>query len=178
MPETIIITPVKDSIDTTLQTIQSVYSSDVNFEYYVFNDFSQPASKKQLEQAKAKFGFNLVHLDEITTTPSPNYKLVLKMAQSIANKKKLPLILIESDVVVKPNTVANLIKLGQTMQNAALIGAITTDANGNYNFPYNFEKLKSSETIDTSHSLSFCCTLMTPGFLSTFDFEHLSQKKD
>lgn len=178
MPEAIIITPVKDSIETTLQTIESVYKSDANFDYYIFNDFSRPESKKQLEQAQLSFGFYLVHLEDITSNPSPNYKMVLQMAQSIANEKKLPLIIIESDVVVKTNTISNLVSLIRNKQKPALIGAITTDRDGNYNFPYNYEKVKSTETIDTSHSLSFCCTLITPEFLAEFNFNELSQKKD
>lgn len=37
-----IITPVKDSIELTLQTIESILSSDftVPYHYYVYNDFS------------------------------------------------------------------------------------------------------------------------------------------
>lgn len=178
MPEAIIITPVKDSIETTLQTIESIYQSDATFDYYIFNDFSRPESKKQLEKAQKKHGFNLVHLEDVTSNPSPNYKMVLQMAQSIANEKKLPLIIIESDVIVRENTISNLIRLSRGKQNPALIGAITTDREGNYNFPYNYEKTKSPDTVDTSHSLSFCCTLITPEFLTTFDFKDLSQKKD
>ena len=36
-----IITPVKDSIELTLQTIESILSSDftVPYHYYVYNDF-------------------------------------------------------------------------------------------------------------------------------------------
>ena len=59
-----------------------------------------------------------------------------------------------------------------------MVGAITVDESGNYNFPYLFEKTKSNKTIITSHSLSFCCTLITTDFLEKFDFTTLSPSKD
>lgn len=178
MPEAIIITPVKDSISTTLKTIEAVYQSEVNFEYYIFNDFSGPESKAVLVQAQKQYGFQLIHLENITSNPSPNYKLVLQRAQSIALKHQLPLIVVESDVVVKKDTFSKLLEKFRDNPNTALVGAITTDSKGNYNFPYNYEKNKSNETLDTSRSLSFCCTLMTPQFLESFNFKKLSKKKD
>ncbi len=178
MSEAIIITPVKDSIKTTLKTIEAIYASDADFDYYIFNDFSRPESRNQLAEAQQKFGFHLIHLEDITSTPSPNYKLVLQMAQSVALEKELPLIIIESDVVVAKDTVSRLLEIQRIETKPALIGAVTIDAFGNYNFPYNDEKVKSSETVNTSRSLSFCCTLISGDFLKEFDFKSLSQKKD
>lgn len=178
MPEAIIITPVKDSPETTRQTIEAICQSEADFEYYVYNDFSENHTRNLLEEFREKYGFNLVHLEDITTNPSPNYKLVLEMAQKTALEKKLPLIIIESDVIIQPDTIQRLIDLNKEKQNPGLIGAITVDKNGRYNFPYSFEKLKSSKTIKTSHSLSFCCTMLSAGFLKSFDFKDLSQKKD
>jgi len=178
MPEAIIITPVKDSLDTTKLTIKAISETKGDFEYYVFNDFSQPETRNFLETAKADYGFQLIHLDEVTETPSPNYKLVLKMAQEIALKNKCPLIIIESDVIIKPSTLSELLQISKTKKNAGIIGAITVDKSGEYNFPYTFEKIKNNETVNTAHSLSFCCTLISTGFLNEFDFGILSQKKD
>lgn len=178
MPEAIIITPVKDSFQTTYLTVKAISEANGNFEHYVFNDFSTPETKLNLEQAKLKFGFNLIHLEDITTTPSPNYKLVLEIAQQMAIDKKCSLIIIESDVIIKPDTITGLIQILKSSSNPGLIGAITTDKEGNYNFPYTFEKNKSNEIIITSHSLSFCCTLLSNDFLNKFDFRDLSHKKD
>ncbi len=178
MPEAIIITPVKDSISTTSLTIKAIAELKGDFEYYIFNDFSQPETKLFLENAKEKSGFHLIHLEDITTNPSPNYKIVLEKAQEMALAKKCPLIIVESDVVVKPDTLAGLINILRSKPNPGLIGAITVDQSGNYNFPYTFEKIRSNETVNTSHSLSFCCTLISPEFLQKFDFKTLSQKKD
>lgn len=178
MPEAIVITPVKDSPETTEKTINAICRSDADIEYFVFNDFSNEPTKNLLEQLKQKYNFNLFHLEEITENPSPNYKLVLEIAQKLALEKNLPLIIIESDVIVKPETIKSLVRLNNENTKPGLIGAITTNENGNYNFPYNFEKIKSSKTIKTSHSLSFCCTLLSTDFLKNFDFTDLSQKKD
>lgn len=178
MPEAIIITPVKDSLETTRLTLKSISETQSDVEYYVFNDFSQAETKNYLEENKLKYGYKLVHLEDITDTPSPNYKLVLEIAQKMALEKRCPLIIVESDVIVKPETMTELLKIASESPNPGLIGAITVDKAGNYNFPYTFEKTKNNETVNTPHSLSFCCTLIAPQFLSEFDFKELSQKKD
>ena len=176
--EAIIITPVKDSKETAKRTIEAVANADGNFEYYVFNDFSKPDTKSFLEESSKKLGFKLIHLEDVTTKPSPNYKLVLEMAQKTALLQNKPLVIIESDVVIPKNTIIELLKLAALKNDAGLIGAITTDESGNYNFPYTFEKTKNSDVVDTAHSLSFCCTLITSEFLKKFDFSTLSDKKD
>lgn len=178
MSEAIVITPVKDSPDTTLKTIETVCNSDCDIEYFVYNDFSQPETKQLLTEAQQKWGFHLIHLEDVTNTPSPNYKLVLEMAQKTAIKKQKPLIIVESDVVVKPDTLSRLIHLVKTKNKPGLVGAITTDKLGNYNFPYTFEKTKSDQTIETSHSLSFCCTCLSLPFMESFNFSDLSANKD
>jgi len=178
MTEALVITPVKDSLETTKQTIKAIVASHADVEYVVFNDFSGEETYTFLEKAKSQFGIRVIHLSEVTKTPSPNYKLVLEMAQKMAIEKKCPLIIIESDVVVKSETIQKLIEIQTHAKNAGMVGAITVDIHGNYNFPYTFEKTKNSETIITSHSLSFCCTLLTPAFLESFDFKELSLDKD
>lgn len=178
MPEAIIITPVKDSLETTKLTIEAISKSKGEFEYYIFNDFSNLQTKNYLDSAKREFDFNVIHLEEITSHPSPNYKLVLEMGQKMALDKKCPLIIIESDVVIKTVTLPELLKILRSERNAGIVGAITVDKSGQYNFPYTFETKKSDEILNTSHSLSFCCTLLAYDFLTQFNFNSLSQKKD
>jgi len=178
MPEAIIITPVKDSLQTTNLTIKAISELKGDFEYYVFNDFSQPETKLFLEEAKKAHRFQLIHLEDITKNPSPNYKMVLEIAQKMALEKKCPLIIIESDVVVKQDTLTGLFEILRSKSKPGLIGAITVDELGNYNFPYTFEKVKNNDILNTSHSLSFCCTLISLEFLLKFDFKILSQNKD
>lgn len=178
MPEAIIIIPVKDSLNTTKLTLQALAKTEANVEIYVFNDFSQPETKNYLDAAKDELGFEVIHIEDITSNPSPNYKLVLETAQKMALKKSCPLIIVESDVIVKPDTISSLLEITKNHHNPGMVGAITVNESGKYNFPYTFEKTKSSETINTSHSLSFCCTLITTDFLKKFDFTTLSSSKD
>ncbi len=46
-----IITPVKDSLDTTLRTIERIMQSEtsVKFSYTVYNDFSMDETTERLE---------------------------------------------------------------------------------------------------------------------------------
>lgn len=180
MPQAIIIIPVKDSLPTTKLTLQALAETKVkaNIEIYVFNDFSQPETKEYLDEAKIELGFEVIHLEDITSTPSPNYKLVLETSQNMALKKNCPMIIVESDVIVKPDTISSLIEIAKTYDNVGMVGAITVDKSNNYNFPYLFEKTKSNDTVITPHSLSFCCTLITTDFLNKFDFHTLSPSKD
>lgn len=178
MLDAIIITPVKDSLETTKKTVEGISKANGNFKYFVYNDFSGKETTTYLEKASKKFGFEHVNLSDITDTPSPNYKLVLEKAQQSALANSCPLVIVESDVIVKENTFRELLTILDTHPNPGIVGAITVDREGNYNFPYTFEKEKSSDVLDTNHSLSFCCTLMSTDFLSTFDFKELSQKKD
>jgi len=178
MPEAIVITPVKDSLDTSKRTVKAIMDAVGDFEYVVFNDFSTNETKQYLDEAAAKLNFKVIHLEDITTNPSPNYKLVLQMAQEMAINKQCPLIIIESDVVVKKNTITELLSIGKTKTKPGVVGAITVDESGNYNFPYTFEKEKSNEIVDTGHSLSFCCTLISPEFLKEFSFKTLDENKD
>ncbi|MDD4226775.1 MAG: glycosyltransferase [Mariniphaga sp.] len=178
MPKTIVITPVKDSPETTLKTIEAVCQSDCPLEYIVFNDFSQQKTKNLLIETQKKYNFSLVHLEELTNTPSPNYKLVLQIAQKKALENKCHLIILESDVIVKPNTIRQLLQITDTNIKPGLVGAITVDASGKYNFPYQYEKIKSTKTIDTPRSLSFSCTLLSYEFLKIYDFKHLAHNKD
>ena len=70
-----IITPVKDSIELTLQTIESILSSDfaIPYHYYVYNDFSTDENTARLREASEKMGFELINLSDLTDHPSPNY---------------------------------------------------------------------------------------------------------
>ena len=178
MPEAIVITPVKDSLETTKKTIQAISEAEGDFEYFIFNDFSHNKTKKHLEEGQSNFGFQLINLEDVTKNPSPNYRTVLQIAQKKALEKNCHLVIVESDVVVEKNTFNELFSILKEKQKPGMIGAITVDENSNYNFPYTFEKTKSKEVLNTSHSLSFCCTLISNDFLKEFDFQELSDKKD
>jgi hypothetical protein len=178
MYDALIITPVKDSIQITLKTIESIFASEGKFEYIVFNDFSNSETKSSLERNSKTYGYELVNIEDHTTNPSPNYRLILQMAQQKALVKKIPLIIVESDVIVAKNTLKELISISETYKNVGMVGAITVNEKNEYNFPYTFEKKKSNEVVKAKHSLSFSCTLITIPFLIKFSFESLSEKID
>ncbi|MFY9154391.1 MAG: glycosyltransferase family A protein [Prolixibacteraceae bacterium] len=177
MYEALVITPVKDSLNTTEETIRSVQNSTGKFLYSIYNDFSSPETTSTLKQLSEQHNFELINLSEITNTPSPNYRLVLQMAQVKALELNIPLIIIESDVEVQPNTLSSLIKSSIELENCGMVASITKDREGKINFPYlNFKSTKKS-IIKTKHSLSFCCTLLTPELLRKYDFKTLSAEK-
>ena len=177
MYDALVITPVKDSILTTEETIRSVLNSNGNFLYCIYNDFSTPETTKRLKELSEQNNFELINLSDITNTPSPNYRFVLQMAQKRALELNVPLIIIESDVEVKTSTLSSLIKSSIEFENCGMVASITKDREGKINFPYlNFKSTKK-EVIKTRHSLSFCCTLLTPELLKKYDFKTLSAEK-
>ncbi len=177
-PEAIIITPVKNSLETTKKTIKAIYQTKGNFLYFVFNDFSNDETKNYLQENQEKYNYQLINLEDLTQKPSPNYRLVLIEAQKMAIERGLPLIIIESDVIIKDDTIINLLTISKEKGNTGLLAAITIDKNGDYNFPYNFVKNKNNEVIETNRRLSFCCTLLSHPFLQSYNFNNLSEKKD
>jgi GT2 family glycosyltransferase len=174
----LVITPVKNSIDTTLKCAKAISESLLSVEHLIFNDFSSEDTKEKLEQYKEEVGYNLLHLEDLTSTPSPNYKLVLQMGQKEAVKRKMPLVVIESDVIVKPDTLNKLKEFLESNPRTGLLGAITVDEAGQVNFPYLKFKGKKEKVIKTERSLSFCCTLFSAQFLESFDFSELDDAKD
>jgi hypothetical protein len=178
MAEVLVITPVKNSIETTLDTAIAIAASDVSVRHIIFNDFSTAEAKAILEEKKTKVGYELIHIEELTDHPSPNYKLVLQMAQKMALEVGLPLLVVESDVVVKPDTISILLAQQRKSEKSGLVGSVTVDEAGTVNFPYLKFKGKKEPVIQTNRSLSFCCTLFTLDFLRSYDFTGLDEAKD
>ena len=96
----LIITPVKDSLETARDTFRAVKAGlpDVPCTYTVYDDFSSPENAKLLEQEATQGDFELVHLADLTDHPSPNYLLVLRTAQRRALEKDWGLCIGESVV--------------------------------------------------------------------------------
>ncbi|UZD22222.1 glycosyltransferase family 2 protein [Algoriphagus halophytocola] len=178
MAEVIVITPVKNSLDTTLDTARAIAASTVPVRHIIFNDFSTVETKAGLEAQQADIGYELVHLEDHTDHPSPNYKLVLQMTHKLANEAQLPFIVVESDVVVEKNTIEVMLKFQEGQAKSGLVGAVTVDEGGVVNFPYLKFKGVKEPVIDTSRSLSFCCTLFSRAFLEAYDFAALDEAKD
>lgn len=174
----LVITPVKDALAATLQTVNAIVNSDQKVQYRVYNDYSSSETEQALEKAAGEIGFTLFHLRDLTSTPSPNYKTVLQHAQKAALEEGLPLIIIESDVTVKNDTISKLLEFAQAHPKSGLVGAITVDERNQVNFPYLKFKQEKLAVIQTKRSLSFCCTLLTLDFLKSYSFTALDESKD
>ena len=174
-----IITPVKNSIETALQTIEAVLASDCSdFKYTVYDDFSTSDTQHQLRLAAEEKGFNLIHLHDLTDHPSPNYLLVLQHAQKQAIAENCPLLIIESDVLIKANTVYQLLKLNNSLQQPGMIASVTVQETGVINFPYLYAKRFKRVTQPTLKRPSFCCTLLNQDFLKKYNFRELNPEKN
>jgi len=174
----VVITPVKNSLATLKQTIKAIADSNVALDYYIFNDFSDQETEEYLEKNQQLFNYQLVNLRDHVDTPSPNYRTVLIMAQNLALKANSDLIIVESDVIVEPNTIKELLKHTGTQNNVGMVAAITQDEKGQINFPYNHISNAEPDIIHTKRSLSFCCTLLTNQYLQAIDLKQLQQDKD
>lgn len=175
-----IITPVKDSIDSALATIKAVMSSElkVPFAYTVYNDFSTADNTLALEKAAAAMGFRLVNLSDITTHPSPNYLMVLQMAQAEALTDEAGLIIVESDVTVRADTLQGLVDGAEQRADCGIAAAVTVDDNGAINYPYEYAIGHEESVFPTKKHCSFCCSLLTPRLLKAYDFHALNPKKN
>ena len=124
-----IITPVKDSIELTLQTVDAIMASDVKtpFTYTVYNDFSTEENTARLREASGRLGFELVNLADVTSHPSPNYLLILQMSQERAIAEEAGLVIVESDVVVKKDTLQSLFDGALERKDCGIAAAVTVD---------------------------------------------------
>lgn len=174
-----IITPVKDSIDSTIQTIRALLSSqiDVPYIYTVYNDFSSAENTALLEKYSKELGFELVNLADITDHPSPNYLLVLQMAQERAIEQQAGLLIVESDVVVDKLTVQGLVDGAEQREDCGIAASVTVDDSGAINYPYNYAKGHEGEAYKVDKHCSFCCSLLTSRLLNSYDFHNLNPDK-
>lgn len=175
-----IITPVKDSIDTTLDTIRSVMQSrlDVPFTYTIYNDFSTPENTARLEAEARQGGFRLVNLADITANPSPNYLLVLQTAQREALEADAALCIVESDVTVAPTTLQQLYEGAKARERCGIAAAVTVDEAGKVNYPYLYARNYPAAPQNVKKHCSFCCSLLTPALLAAFPFTRLNPDKN
>lgn len=174
-----IITPVKDSISTAQDTIQSIVSSDttVPFIYTVYNDFSTDENTAKLKQLSASKQFELVNLSDVTSHPSPNYLLVLQMAQQKALADGADLLIVESDVQVDKHTIQALCEGACSMPGCGIAAAVTVNEKGKINYPYEYAAKWGKTVVDNHKHCSFCCSLLTHELLSKFDFHDLDSTK-
>ena len=174
----VIITPVKNSIALTEQTIRSVISSvdKQHYKYVVYDDFSDVEVAQKLDNLARELDFIVVHLADIIDTPSPNYRYVLQEAQRLALENNEHLVIVESDVVVNKDT---FVKLNEAVNDGVgLVASVTVDEKGNVNFPYLYAQKWGDVNRMTKKRISFCCTLLTNEFLASYDFRNLDATKN
>lgn len=174
-----VITPVKDSWDTTKKTVEAISRSVLTsaVSYTIYNDYSNEHNSKRLTKITEKYGFGLIHLSDITSTPSPNYRITLQHAQNRALEENAHLIIVESDVIVAPDTLQSLIDYAERLPSAGVIGAVTVDKFGEINYPYEFMRGKEGRILDTRKRISFCCSLISNNLLQAVNFNELSPEK-
>lgn len=175
-----IITPVKDSIDSTVETMKSVVASRLNvpFTYTVYNDFSTPENTERLHQEAQRLGVKVIDLADHTDHPSPNYLFVLRHCRHLALDADAGLLIVESDVTVKPDTLQQLFDGAAEREDCGIAAAVTVDGEGRINYPYLYAKKWRGQIVDCRKHCSFCCSLLTPRLLRAFDFEQLDERKN
>lgn len=160
--------PVKDSIETTEVSLRALHRAGLTLT--VYNDNSTPENTARLESLSQELGFRLVNLCDLTDHPSPNYRLVLLTARREALDKNHHLVIVESDVEVRPDTISRMVS--QIDEHTGLVAAVTTTAEGVINFPYEYAtRFREKTTHITTKRFSFCCTLLTTALLQALDFE-------
>lgn len=173
MTNSYVIMPVKDSIDTAEQAIRAIVASGHTLT--VYDDNSTPENAARLDALAAQLDFNVIHISEHVNTPSPNYRWVLIRAQQHCISKKCHLIIVESDVIVRPDTISKLTDAIQPQ--TGMVAAVTVNQEGQINFPYEYAQHITKDG-PCNKRFSFCCTLLTNTYLQAYDFNELDPTKN
>ncbi|MCF0236836.1 MAG: glycosyltransferase family 2 protein [Bacteroidaceae bacterium] len=175
-----IITPVKDSIDSTIDTMTAIRAAQLSMphRYTIYNDLSTPENTARLHREAEALGIEVVDLDTLTDTPSPNYLFVLRHCQQLALEADAGLLIVESDVTIQPDTLQRLYDAALQRPDCGLAAAVTVDEQGAINYPYLYAKGWDGREVDCAKHLSFCCTLLTPALLQRVDFGALDDSKN
>lgn len=174
-----IIMPVKDSIVIAERAIRAIVES--GYALCVYDDNSLPENAQRLDDMVAEMNIQVVHISTLTDHPSPNYRLVLQLARQEALDIGRHLVIVESDVIIKANTLDRMLE--EVQEGVGMVAAVTVDEEGVYNFPYHYlhrvrYRCLSKKTINTKKRLSFCCTLLTNELLKNADFQQLDPTKN
>lgn len=173
MVEPLIIMPVKDSLLTAEQAIRAIVASGHTLT--VYDDYSTLENAARLDALRDELGIQVVHICEQIDHPSPNYRWVLNEVQREALKKGQDLIIVESDVIVRPETIDRMQQA--VTDKTGMVAAVTVNEEGKINFPYEYaQKIKTDGAC--KKRFSFCCTLLTKAFLAAYDFAQLDPEKN
>ena len=103
---------------------------------------------------------------------------MLQTARREALAADAGLLIVESDVVVKGNTLQGLFDGAVQRPDCAIAAAVTTDEDGLINYPYLHARGRENQIYPEKKHCSFCCSLLTPKFLGQFDFGQLDPTKN
>lgn len=174
-----IIMPVKDSVEIAERAIRAIVMS--GHKLCVYDDNSLPENAHRLDELAEEMNVQVVHISTLTNHPSPNYRLVLQLAQQEALQTNRHLVIVESDVIVKTDTLNRM--LADVKEGIGMVAAVTVDEDGIYNFPYHYlhrlrYRFLPHNTIETKKRFSFCCTLISNELLQKADFQLLDPTKN
>ena len=174
-----IIMPVKDSIKIAERAILAIVDSGHHL--CVYDDNSTPENARHLDKIASDLNIQVVHISTLTDHPSPNYRLVLQLAEQEALETGRHLVIVESDVIIKADTLTRMLE--EVQAGVGMVAAVTVDEEGIYNFPYHYlhrlrYRFLGKKTIDTKKRFSFCCTLLTNELLKKADFQLLDPNKN
>lgn len=175
-----IIMPVKDSLETAEEAIRAIVGSGHTLT--VYDDYSTPENAARLDALHEELGIRVVHIAEHVDHPSPNYRWVLRTAQREALETNRDLVIIESDVLVRPETIDRLVESKKTASvkeksPIGMVAAVTVNDEGVVNFPYEYARNIRKDG-PCKKRFSFCCTLLTQELLCAYDFEQLDPEKN
>ena len=168
-----IIMPVKDSIETAEKAIRAILQS--GYTLTVYDDYSSKETALRLKELSDETGIDIVSISEQTTHPSPNYRWVLIDAQRKALEQGVSLVIVESDVMVRQETIGRM--ADAVCPGVGMVAAVTTDEEGRINFPYEYARHINQDG-PCKKRFSFCCTLLTNEFLRAYDFGQLDPEKN
>lgn len=168
-----IIMPVKDAVEMAEQAIHAIVES--GYTLTVYDDFSSETTARRLDTMHTESGIEVIHLSDLIDHASPNYRWVLIHAQQKAIEAGAHLVIIESDVIIRRNTIEQMIAAVQPR--VGMVAAVTTDEQGHINFPYEYARGIKTDGVCRKR-LSFCCTLLTNEWLRAYDFEQLDAGKN
>ena len=103
---------------------------------------------------------------------------MLQEAQAKAIHDDAGLLIIESDVTVRKDTIQRLFEGAIERKDCGIAAAVTVDQEGKINYPYLYAKGLEDRVIENTKHCSFCCSLLTPSFLKAYDFHLLNPEKN
>ena len=124
--------PVKDSLETAEQAIRAIVTGGHTLT--VYDDYSTAENAARLDALHDELGIQVVHISDHIDHPSPNYRWVLIEAQKTCVKSGQDLVIVESDVMVREQTLARLQEA--VNEKTGMVAAVTVNEEGAINFPY------------------------------------------